>query len=261
MPGRRSARGPPMAYRTSASTASRCDSSSASLERVCSTTSAGARATNDSLASLRPVAADLAIQVGEGLPVLGQLGLAVDQSGQGQDDLGLGQHGHGAFGRAVEVASGPTICTDSAGERLRRYRSPCCSIRQARPLPATMIGSTLASLGTFRSARRLRIALIASHHCSTVLVAVLVGPAHRPGPGRDADTLLGGRGAFQTPHGCQGRQTLPDLLGHERHNRVQQPAKAVEQRAPARAGPSDAFRGRGGGPWRTPRTSRRSRPR
>ena len=117
---------PPIAYRTSASTASRCASSSASLARVCSTTSAGARATNDSLASLDrwpPIWRSRSARV---FLCLASSASLVDQSGQRQDDLGLWQHGDGAFGRALDP--GPDDL-----HRLGRREAPQVALPLSQP--------------------------------------------------------------------------------------------------------------------------------
>ncbi len=67
-----------------------------------STTSAGARATNDSLPSLARKRADLPLEVGQALALLRPLGLLIDQALERQDDLGLGQDRDGALGRSVD---------------------------------------------------------------------------------------------------------------------------------------------------------------
>ena len=93
-----------------------------------------------------------------------------------------------------------------------------------------MIGAILASLGTLRSAFKLRIALIASHHWSTVCRAV---SSDQPsGRGQAAMQTLSAAACRlgQPAHRRQAVQALPDLFGHKRHDRMEQAAEPIEQR-------------------------------
>ena len=94
-----------------------------------------------------------------------------------------------------------------------------------------MIGAILASLGTFRSAFRLRIALIAS----LPLVDGLPWPPDRSSPAGGARrrcrrSFGGGAGSGMPRIGASSSRALPDLLGHERHDRMEQPAEPVQDR-------------------------------
>ncbi len=58
----------------------------------------------------------------------------------------------------------------------------------------------------------------------------------------------GGLRLGQPAHRCQAVQALPDLLGHERHDRMEQPAKPVEQRRQHALGDRTGLPDRAAGP-------------
>ncbi len=120
-------------------------------------------------------------------------------------------------GRSIDE----TIVTDSAGKSARRNGSPCRSHSATVPW-ATMIGAILRVLGNvplgLQVANRLdRLAPLVDG-----LPGRFVGPAQRLRPGGDADALGGGFRLGQPAHRGQAVQALPDLFGHERHDRMEQ---------------------------------------
>ncbi len=112
-----------------------------------------------------------------------------------------------------------------------------------------MIGAILASLGTLRSAFKLRIALIASHHWSTVCRAAGSDQPSGLRPGRDADALrrpLAARAArargARPFKPCQTCSVTNGMIGWSK------PAEPVEQRRQHALGDRTGSPGRAAGP-------------
>ena len=113
---------------------------------------------------------------------------------------------------------------------------------------ATRIGAIFASFGTFRSARRFRSALVTSCQSPTTRSASAIGPVVgvRPARGRCRRSRPAGPGAGSPRLGATCAERLPDLLGEERDDRVEQAAEAVEDvaRTPWAIGRADGSRSR-----------------
>src|SRR3954454_8795019 len=135
-------------------------SSLASLARCCATTSAGARATNDSFPSFPRIGTScLAISArsfrrrasSAALSIRSASGRTISTSGRTTTALSSGR----------SASPGGTIVTADAWLKPRRNGSPRRS-SDAAGSEATRIGAIFRSFGTFRSARRLRSALVTS---------------------------------------------------------------------------------------------------
>ena len=193
------------------------------------------------VAQLGPERADLAVQVGQRLPQLGALGLLVDQALQRQDDLGVGQDGDGATRPGARPSA--TIVSElgvrsGSGGRPRPGGAASATARlghddRARSWPPAGRSARPGGCGS---------PVIFSCHWATVASAVRVAASRRVGRARRRCRRSRPRLGFgqAAAAGRAWPSGLPDLLGHERHDRVEQPAE------PSSTAASDALGDRAG---------------